>query len=173
MSMKQAAAAPVDLILTFDLVLKDGQHTQGSAIGVESISVNDHPQVKGFNEPCDLAHVDRITLSDGRHVDLYWATKLFGPNGDKRLLTQEPQQAGLVVPFEGRPFICRTEPTLDGRVGIAIESERGKTLFVGTGDVVEGKGGLTREFISFGQAVYAWKHASPSGCAHTNWAKRK
>jgi hypothetical protein len=162
----------LDIVLTFEVVLLSGKTIQGSAVRVESIEVDDHPSVDGLDTSLDLTSVDRVILSDGQNMDVYWADDLFGPSGDPRILKHEPRAVAVLLAYDHPPFVLRTEPTLDGRLGITIE-EHGKVRFVGRGDLLETEDGI--EFVSSGKEIYPFRPGNPSGCgcAHTDWAKRK
>jgi hypothetical protein len=79
--------------------------------------------------------------------------------------------SAIIFSSRGQKLLVWTEPTLDDRIGIAIHNDCGKMLFTGIGDVIDGSHGP--EFISFGSAVYAWRTASHSGYAPTDWAKKQ
>jgi hypothetical protein len=162
----------LDVVLTFEFVLLNGEHIQGSAVRVETIEVDEHPRVGGVDITLDLTAVDRVILSDGQSIDVYWADDLFGPSGDPDILKREPREAAVLLAYDHPPFVLRTEPTLDGRLGITIEEDR-KVRFVGRGDVLETEDGIA--FISSGKEIYPFRPGNPSGCgcAHTDWAKKK
>jgi hypothetical protein len=67
-------------------------------------------------------------------------------------------------------WVVRSEPTVDDRLGITITNRKGKALLIGIGDLVEGATGYY--FAAQGQEVFQWRKASPSSCAHTNYAVR-
>jgi hypothetical protein len=119
----------------------------------------------------DTENADTINLSDGRKLSVYWTNELFGSAGDPRRLMEKRRLSAITFSSRGQKLLVWTEPTLDDRIGIAIHNDCGKVLFTGIGDVIYGSHGP--EFISFGSAEYAWRNASPSGCAHTDWAKKK
>jgi hypothetical protein len=161
----------LDLVLSVDWIEEDGEPFKGTAVAVETKAAREPPAIEGVNTEFDLTAVDHIALSNGRIIRLYWANNIFGSEGDPLVLNRDSTEAALIVAEGCGAFVCRTEPTLDGRVGIVIEDEKRRVRFVGVGDVLETKNGI--EFVSHGNEVYPWRRGNPSGCAHTDWAKKK
>jgi len=171
--------------MTYDLVLERGVRTKGASLWTRSGAEKERPYCESSSLDVDLENVDSIFLSDGRVVKVFWATDVFGPEGDVSLLMAEGvRDLALIETFEGQVLIAKSEPTLDDRIGVSIVNEENKTLFTGVGDLIEidltereyqgpQPGYQGRQFLAYLEDTYQWRQSSPSGCAHTNKYIRK
>jgi hypothetical protein len=163
----------MDLIFSYELFGEGGEQSRGSAVRTVTGSEQSQPHFPGSDVRCDCESVETIYLSDGRVIKVFWAQGLFDHEGDLHSLLRAPRDLALIDAFGKYVFLCKAEPTVDERIGIAIVNERGKTILVGTGDVLTERDPNGEEFpylVAFGQEVYKWRRASPSSCAHTSYA---
>jgi len=111
-----------------------------------------------------------------RIIKVFWNKEIFGPAGNPTLLKTGHHDLALIEFFEGQVFVGRSEPTIDDRIGLAIVTEKGRTLFTGVGDLLEIPAPAPvpyHQLIASLDLVYQFKAASPSGCAHIRPYVRK
>ncbi|MCG5213003.1 hypothetical protein [Streptosporangium sp. KLBMP 9127] len=158
--------------ISYDYGLDGGERVKGGSLWTERKSETKQPTFNGSQISCDLENVDSIILNDGRAVKVFWDKEVFGVGGDPTLLLRGHRDVALISTFEGQTLVARAEPTEDGRIGIAIENENGKALFVGMGDLIEIDHPAKFQLLADFSHVYQWRRSSPSSCAHTHGSIR-
>jgi hypothetical protein len=176
------------LLLSFEFLLRDGSMSRGATLYTKYIREGEQPHFPRSDIRCDLEHVELITTSDDRfQPKVFWNNEIFGPEGriDPMLDDRdgEPLDLALINIREDNDdftWILRSEPTIDGRIGVTISNSR-KPLFVGIGDITEVEFTPLREglpsksghiFTFTFHEIYSWRHGSPIGSAHTSGADR-
>jgi hypothetical protein len=160
--------------ITYEFVVSRGKRIRGASTWTTSERRPTQPSFKGSAMKCDLDNVDVVQLSDGRKLAVFWNDELFGPKGRPKRLLQRAHDLALIRTFERQVLLARSEPTLDGRIGIWVVNQEGKPLFTGIGDLVEFPPPIgVEQLLASVEPTFRWKRSSPSGCAHTNSYIRK
>jgi hypothetical protein len=160
--------------LTFDFTLNTNEHVKGGSLWTESGPEQDQPRFSGANLECDLESVDRIILSNGRIVKVFWEKSIYGRDGDMSALMKEPRDIALIVTCEGQVLVGKSEPTMDNRIAFTIANEQGKVLYVGMGDLIEVNEPLShQQLLASIENIYSWRSSSPKACAHCHGSVRK
>jgi hypothetical protein len=150
--------------MTYDFVIYQDRH-KGHVTESTSGEEPGAPTFAGTHDHWHLADVDTITLSRGQEAKVFWDAEIFGDRGDPERLLQEERDVALILNCEGESWIGRSEPTLDGRIGLAVYNDKGKVLMVGVGDLVTLANG-TRRLQGAVENPFSWRAASPKGCHH-------
>lgn len=157
---------------------------KGGSVRTENVADDERVAFRGSDIDVDYEHVDHVFLSDGHMAKFYWAQGLLTPDGEpQRLLEGLTDLAIITAACEG-PWLVRSEPTIEDRVGVFVINEDGKPLFTGVGDLVEVEvtpvgepGGRSpkraQQLIVTFEAVYSWRASSPKACAHCHGSARK
>jgi hypothetical protein len=176
----------LDIIMTFKGYDERNEPFSTVAEGVSRRPEKDHPKFPGSNIECDMDNVDHIKFSGpNRVVKVYWSKRIFGLEGNRRLMSEEGLHDVALVEtcggdIGGHLLIVRGEPTTDDRIGFSIANKRNKVLFAGTGDIIK-VGYYTVEsnerieldtLVATFKITYPWKRASVQGCAHGSGAVR-
>jgi hypothetical protein len=150
--------------MTYDFVVGT-ERRKGHVTQSRSRKEERAPTTRSSQTKWCLDDVDTIEMSDGETAMVYWDAEVFGEGGDPDLVMREERDLALILNCEGEIWIGRSEPTLDGRIGLAVYNERGKILMVGIGDLVTLPGGKKR--LQGGlENPFSWRAASPKACAH-------
>lgn len=176
------------LLLSFEFFDRDRSPIRGATLYSQYVQEEEPPPFPGTDIRCDLERVELITTSHDRiQPKVFWNDELFGPEGriDSMLDDRggEPLDLALIQIREDREdftWIIRSEPTMNGRIGVTISNTR-KPLFVGIGDITEVeftplREGLPRKsghiFTFTFHEIYSWRRGSPFGCATTSGSDR-
>jgi len=160
--------------ISYEFVVSRGKRIRGASTWTTTQRHPTQPSFKGCRMKCDLENVDVVQLSDGRKLTIFWNEALFGPKGKPKRLLERAYDLALIRTFERQVLLARSEPTLDGRIGIWVVNQEGKPLFTGVGDLVAFPKpiGIEQLLASF-EPTFRWRRSSPSACAHTNSYVRK
>jgi hypothetical protein len=166
----------MELIMSYGLFFDD--EAVASHGGVAEIyrpaGEGDPPSAMAGISETDFRHHHEATyvveLTDGRRVRVFWNANLFGERFAHESLQAGPCVLARIDAFARYKLVARSEPTVDHRLGVTISNEEGKVLMLGVGDVVKGEHG--HHLVVQGHETYQWRAASPSACAHTNYAVR-
>jgi hypothetical protein len=164
----------MELIFSYGLVDSTGKARQGISEEVyrpRSPFLSDYAkEMSGDSFSTSDESTFFATLSDGRTICIYWNAVLF--DGEVRVseIQAGPRILAIVRAFGHHDLVARSEPTTDGRLGVNIHNREGKVLLTGLGDVGVSESGPW--FAAQGREIFRWQRASPSSCAHTNYAIR-
>lgn len=161
--------------IAYKFFLRDGEEMRGASLSTWSGPEDSQPRTGASDIECDLSSVDTILLTEDRSVKIYWARGLFDVKGGPAVLMEEPRDVALITNCEGGVWVVRSEPTVDGRIGLSVANEAGKALFIGTGDLIELRDpdDDPYQLIAVFEHVYQWRQSSPKACAHCHGAIRK
>ncbi|WP_406729481.1 hypothetical protein WJ438_40185 [Streptomyces sp. GD-15H] len=135
------------------------------------------PAFPGVEMQCNVDAVDKVQMSTGHVLSVWWNKTYFGrEEGDPHRLTEDRLHdiAVMLLPGHG-PWLLRGEPTLDGLLGIQVINDEGKCLFIGKGYVVDlDEPRPHSQFVFTFEEVYNWVRASPlSGCTSCRGSQRR
>jgi hypothetical protein len=129
------------LLAPYEFALKSGEIIRGATLYTKIERREHQPDFPGTDIRCDLERVNVVVTSGQRFSPhIYWCDEIFGTNGDAQLLRQAredgmPRDIGLIEIPDCQKWIIRSEPTVDGRIGITILNSKGRILFCGIGDI--------------------------------------
>ncbi len=162
----------MDLMLSYELFDAEGNSRRGGVASVRQpdgallLSDLPSPSEPGVRyEPESTYHVD---LTDGRFIRVFWNAALFGQQLDVDSIMRGPCVLATVDAFGRHELTVRSEPTVDNRLGVTVSNPSGKVLLLGMGDIIEDEQG--NHLVAQGRETFQWRKASPSSCAHTNYA---
>jgi hypothetical protein len=176
------------LVASYEFTLKGGEVIRGATLYSKTERQEKQPHFPGSNIRCDLERVEVIHTSDARfRPRIFWSDQIFGKDGNAQLLkelrNEGPLDIALVeVQKDCQPWIVRSEPTLDDRIGITVSSSKGQVLFTGIGDLtpveftprkpeLKPRQGHILTFVF--REVYSWRMYNPMDCGHTTGSVRK
>lgn len=162
----------MELILSYELLDAEGRSCRGGVASVRPYSKNaalaDRPQFTEDGISYEPHCTYDVELTDGRVIRVFWNANLFGGALDVDALTSGPCVLGAVDAFGRHELIVRSEPTVNNRLGVSVCNRTGKVLLLGMGDIIQD--GKEAHLVAEGRETFQWRRASPSSCAHTNYA---
>jgi hypothetical protein len=174
-TLVEEEAALLTAEFSYEFVLNDNKRVTGASVEVKPSKEKLAPRCANASIECDIDAVDIVRLSHGGESKVFWDKHAFGADGDPRILLKGPRDVALIVTCEGQVLVVRSDPTANGRVGLAVYNEGNKVLLVGVGDLVEVDVDNARipQLVATFHPAYEYMRWSPKMCAHLSGAARK
>ncbi len=166
------------VIISFDFTCKEG-NIKGVSLYTIYERAKAQPTFPGSKIRCDLDTVEVLVLSDPQFKPkIFWSDEVFGSNGKPELLNEKRKDdlldIALIELRQGVTWIMRSEPTMNGRIGIVVFDSSERLRLTGLGDLAPIETppiepGMNPEygyiFSYYVKEVYSWGTRNPAGCS--------